>query len=141
MKTQESAWKDEEILDTKALQLFALKEFMFSLNYQYVGGSILGNPHFYSNHHSNKGRESVSFSSAVNLFNGNTVKCVFGRPPHKLCIWSFNDYTLTKAKASRILLSVKLQLCKKTKTILCQDHRVKFVLPSYKALFLGNKYL
>jgi hypothetical protein len=141
MRTNESEWLPEDIIDTKALQLFALKEFMSSLNYQYVGGGIMTSPHFYSNHFSNKGRESVGFSSAVKLFNGNSVKCIFGKPPATLSIWSFNDYFITKAKASRILQSVKLQLCKSTKTIICQDHRVKFVTPSFKALFLGNRYL
>ncbi len=141
MHTSESLWVADEIVDTKALQLFALKEFMSSLNYQYVGGGIITSPHFYSNHFSNKGRENIGFSSAVKLFNGNSVKCIFGKPPVTLSIWSFNDYFITKAKASRILQSVKLQLCKSTKTIICQDHRVKFVTPSFKALFLSNKYL
>ena len=141
MHTSESSWNAEEIVDTKALQLFALKEFMSSLNYQYVCGGIMTSPHFYSNHFSNKGRENIGFSSAVKLFNGNSVKCIFGKPPVTLSIWSFNDYFITKAKASRILQSVKLQLCKSTKTIICQDHRVKFVTPSFKALFLGNRYL
>lgn len=141
MRTNESEWLPEDIIDTKALQLFALKEFMSSLNYQYVGGGIITSPHFYSNHFSNKGRENIGFSSAVKLFNGNSVKCIFGKPPATLSIWSFNDYFITKAKASRILQSVKLQLCKSTKTIICQDHRVKFITPSFKALFLGNRYL
>lgn len=141
MHSNQSQWDAEDIVDTKALQLFSLCEFMKALNYQYICGGIMTSPHFYSNHHSNKGRENVGFSSAVKLYCGNTVKCVFGRPPSKLCIWSFNDYEITKAKASRILQSIKLQLCKSTKTIICQDHRIRFVLPSYKALFLGNKYL
>lgn len=114
---------------------------MAALNYQYVEESIFTNPHFYSNHYSNKGRENIGFVTALKLYNGNTAKCIFGKPPATLSIWSFNDYFISKARAARILTSLKLQLCKSTKTIICQDHRVKFVTPSFKALFLGNCYL
>ena len=67
MHTAESKWDADEIVDTKALQLFALKEFMAALNYQYVEESIFTNPHFYSNHFSNKGRENVGFVTALEL--------------------------------------------------------------------------
>ncbi len=141
MHSNQSQWNPDEIIDTRKLQIHALKEFMQSLNYQYSPESLWVCPYFYSDHHSNKGRQYVSFNSAIKLYNGNTAKCVFGRPPHTLSIWSFNDYYISKAKASRILINLKLQLCKQTKTIICQDHRVKFTLPSYKKLFLGNKHL
>lgn len=141
MYTKESKWNPDDIQETKNLQLFALKEFMEALNYQYIGGGVITSPHFYSNHFSNKGRENIGFSNAVKLYNGNSVKCIFGKPPAKLSIWSFNDYTIGKAKAARIVQSVKLQLCKSTKIIIVQDHRISFVLPSYVKLFLNNKHL
>lgn len=141
MHSKSSQWQEDEIVETKALQLFALKEFMSALNYQYIEESIFTNPHFYSNHYSNKGRENIGFVTALKLYNGNTAKCIFGKPPATLSIWSFNDYFIAKARAARILTSLKLQLCKKTKTILVQDHRVQFTTPSYGRLFLNNKYV
>jgi hypothetical protein len=140
MHTAESKWDADEIVDTRALQLFALKEFMKVLNYEYV--EYKGHPHrFESKHPLNKGRKVINFNKAVKLYNGNSVKCVFGRPPSNLTLWSFNDYVVTKAKASRILVGLKLQMCTATKQIIVQDHRVQFTMPSYSRLFLNNKYL
>lgn len=140
MHTAESKWDADEIVDTRNLQLFALKEFMKVLNYEYM--EYKAHAHrFESKHPLNKGRRTITFNKAVKLFNGNSVKCVFGRPPSNLTLWSFNDYVVVKAKASRILVGLKLQMCTATKQIIVQDHRVQFVMPSYKALFLGNKYL
>lgn len=141
MHSNKSQWLPEDIAETKHLQLYALKEFMSALQYQYVEGTLWSNPFFYSSHYSNKGRNIIGFSSALKLYNGNTAKCIFGKPPQTLSIWSFNDYFVAKAQASRILTSLKLQLCKQTKTILVQDHRVSFVTPSYTKLFLNNPYL
>lgn len=141
MHSKSSQWKEDEIVDTKLLQLHALKEFMSALQYKYSEESIFANPYFYSSHYSNKGRENISFVSALKLYNGNTAKCIFGKPPTTLSIWSFNDYFIAKAQASRILTSLKLQLCKQTKTILVQDHRVSFVTHSYVKLFLNNPHL
>lgn len=140
MHTAESKWDADEIVDTKALQLFALKEFMKVLNYEYM--EYKAHAHrFESKHPLNKGRKTITFNKAVKLFNGNSVKCVFGRPPSNLTLWSFNDYVVVKAKASRILVGLKLQMCTATKQIIVQDHRVQFTMPSYARLFLNNKYL
>ena len=140
MHTAESKWNADEIVDTRTLQLFALKEFMKILNYDYV--EYRGHPHrFESKHPLNKGRKTVAFNRAVKLYNGNSVKCVFGRPPSHLTLWSFNDYIVAKAKAARILVGVKLQMCMSTKQIIVQDHRVQFTIPSYSKLFLNNRYL
>lgn len=140
MHTAESKWDADEIVDTRALQLFALKEFMKVLNYEYV--EYKGHPHrFESKHPLNKGRKVVDFNKAVKLYNGNSVKCVFGKPPTNLTLWSFNDYIVAKAKAARILVGLKLQMCMSTKQIIVQDHRVQFTVPSYAKLFLNNKYL
>lgn len=140
MHTNESSWNAEEILDTRNLQLFALREFMKALGYEHTEWA--GGPdYFWSDKYSNKGRSIISFRSAINLYNKHSVKCVFGKPPATLSIWSFDDYTIAKAKAAQILKSVKLQYCKQTKSILVQDHRVQFVMDSYSRLFLNNKCL
>lgn len=140
MHSAESSWNPDEIVDTRILQLFALKEFMKVLNYDYV--EYKGHPHrFESEHPLNKGRKIVDFNRAVKLYNGNSVKCVFGRPPSHLTLWSFNDYIVSKAKAARILVGLKLQMCKATGQVIVQDHRVQFTVSSYSRLFLNNKYL
>lgn len=141
MRTNESQWQPEDIVDTRQLQIYALKQMMSALGYDLMKSSVEGNWHFHSNSYSNKGREKVSIRKAIKLYNGETARCVFGRPPEHLTIWSFDDFSVAKAKASRILKSVKLQYCRQTKQIICQDHRVQFILHSYKALFLNNKYL
>lgn len=140
MKTSESAWTDEDIIDTKRLQFFSLCQVMKALNYEYV--EYISSPsRFESKHHSNKGREVLSVSSCIKLYNGNSAKCVFGRPPSKLSIWSFSDYAVAQAKAARICKQIKLQWCRQTNQLVVQDHRIQFILPSFKQLFLGNKYL
>lgn len=140
MHTAESNWNPDEIVDTKALQLFALKEFMEVLGYEYCEYKAHAN-RFESKHPLNKGRKIVAFNRAIKLYNGNSVKCVFGRPPSNLTLWSFNDYVVAKAKAARIVTSLKLQMCMSTKQIIVQDHRVQFTVSSYAKLFLNNKYL
>lgn len=140
MRTNESLWQAEDIIDTKKLQFFSLCQMMKALHYEYVE-YIARASRFESSHHSNKGREVISISKAIKLYNGGTAKCVFGRPPSKLSIWSFSDYVVAQAKAARIVKQVKLQFCRQTKQLIVQDHRVSFILPSYKQLFLGNKYL
>lgn len=140
MYSRESKWNPDEIVDTRRLQLFSLIQMMKCLHYEFV--QCLSAPsRFESKHYSNKGREFVSFGSAVKLYNGSPAKCIFGRPPEKLSIWHFNDYDVARAKAARITRFVKLQQCKATNTIIVQDHRVQFVLNSYKSIFLNNKYL
>lgn len=140
MRTNESLWQPEDIIDTKHLQFFSLCQMMKALHYEYVEYAARAS-RFESEHYSNKGREVISMSKAIRLYNGDTAKCVFGRPPEHLSIWSFTDYQIAQAKAARITKQVKLQHCKQTNTLIVQDHRVSFVLPSYKQLFLNNKYL
>lgn len=141
MNTKQSLWKDEEIIDTRKLQLYCLKEFMQALGYTYVEYASHGARFESVKLHNNKGRWVVGVSKAINLYNNNSVKCIFGKPPAQLSIWSFDDYTVAKAKASRILRVIKLQYCKKTHQIIVQDHRVQFTLESYSKLFLNNKHL
>ena len=140
MHSAESKWDSEEIIDTRKLQFFSLCQVMKALHYEYVE-YISCASRFESKHHSNKGREVVSVSNAIRLHNGDNIKCVFGRPPSKLTILSFNDYTIANAKAARVVKKVKLQFCRQTNQLICQDHRVQFVYGSYSYLFLNNKYL
>lgn len=140
MHSKSSLWQEDEIIDTKKLQIHSLKEMMAGLGYKYE--HWLGeHPHFYSDKYSNKGRNIISIKSAIDLYNNQSVKCIFGKPPAKLSIWSFDDHSVAKAKSARILRSIKIQYCYQTRNIIVQDHRVKFCLESYKALFLNNKYL
>lgn len=141
MRTNESLWQPEDIIDTRKLQIHALKQVMSALGYTYHPGWADSKAYFYSSDYSNKGRPIISVKTAINLYNGNSAKCVFGRPPEHLTIWSFDDFSIAKAKAARILKSIKLQYCRQTKQILCQDHRVQFTIESYSRLFLNNKYL
>jgi hypothetical protein len=142
MHSKSSKWDSEEIIDTRRLQIYSLCQFMQGLGYEYCNGNRLwGCPHFYSDQYSNKGRSTIGFTKAIDLYNNNSIKCIFGHLTSKLTLWSFNDYDVAKARAARIVTKVKLQLCKSTKTIICQDHRVNFVLPSFKNLFLNNKYI
>lgn len=140
MHSKQSQWPDDEIIDTRKLQIHSLKEMMAALGYKYEEW-VGSDPYFYSDKYLNKGRNIISTASAINLYNNNSVKCIFGKPPSKLSIWSFDDHSIAKAKAARILKSIKIQYCYQTKNILVQDHRVKFCLESYKNLYLGNKYL
>ena len=140
MHSKSSQWLEDEIVDTKSLQLFALGEFMSALKYvkrTWADGHVT----FESSHIKNRGRKTISFKKSVDLYNNNSIKCIFGKPPIVLSLWSFDDYTVTKAKAARPLKSIKLQFCKKTHQIIVQDHRVQFTLESYARLFLNNKYL
>ena len=141
MRTNESLWLPEDIVDTRKLQIYALKEMMNGLGYVFRPSTINSQAYFYSAAYSNKGRNKISVKSAINLYNGNSVKCVFGRPPAFLTIWSFDDFSVAKAKAARILKSLKIQYCWQTKQIIVQDHRVQFTIESYRRLFLNNKYL
>lgn len=141
MRTNKSSWAAQDILDTRQLQIHSLKAMMKALGYEYEESFIISHPYFYSYEYSNKGRNYISIKTAIDLYNDRSVKCVFGKPPAQLSIWSFDDYSIAKAKAARILKSVKLQYCRQTKQIICQDHRVQFCLESYSRLFLGNKWL
>lgn len=140
MHSKSSKWDSEEIVETKRLQIFALKEFMAALGYQFEQW-YGGHPYFYSEKYSNKGRNIISLATSIKLYNGRSAKCIFGKPPSKLSLWSFDDHTIAKAMAARILKSIKIQYCYQTKSIFVQDHRVSFVLPSYKTLYLHNKYI
>jgi len=140
MHSKKSKWSSDEIIDTKKLQLFALDEFMSALKYQRINWAN-GHVTYESISRKNRGRSVISFKKACDLYNNNSVKCVFGKPPSTLSLWSFDDYTVAKAKAARPLKSIKLQFCKKTHQIIVQDHRLQFTLESYSKIFLNNKYL
>ena len=140
MHSKSSQWAEDEIIDTKQLQIFSLCQMMRGLHYEFVEYRSVPS-RFESKHHSNKGREVLSVISAIKLYNGSPIKCVFGKKPTRLTIWSFSDYAVAQAKAARVCKQVKLQFCRQTNSFIVQDHRIQFVLPSFKQLFLGNKYL
>lgn len=140
MYTKESSWNPDEIVDTRKLQIFSLRQVMKAFHYELV--EYKGHPsRFESTHRSNKGRNVIGWQKAISLYNGDSVKCVFGRPPNRLSLWSFTDYQVAQAKAARVIKKLKLQYCRQTQQVIVQDHRVEFISPSYKQLFLNNKYL
>jgi len=131
----------EDILPipTKQLQLKSLMAFMSELGYVYTNYSAYGSSYFVSNRpYLNKGRNIISFSNAVKLHNGvylDMWQTQYGSPRMQDG-WTFDNYSLTRAFASRIVDTVKLQYTRKTKSIICQSDWVSFVDPSYKSLFL-----
>lgn len=140
MHSAESKWDSEDIIDTRKLQIFSLCQVMAAFHYELV--EYKGHAsRFESTHRSNKGRNVISWQKAISLYNGDSVKCVFGRPPSRLTLWSFTDYQVAQAKAARVIKKLKLQYCRQTRQVIVQDHRIEFITPSYKTLFLSNKYL
>ena len=88
-----SSWEDENTYDTRALQIYALKEFMKSLHYLLNDYERINQTAcFRSSYQMNKGRNKISVQTAIRLYNcQGTAKGIFGKPNIKLGIWSFDD--------------------------------------------------
>ena len=123
----------EEIKDTKTLQLRSLCSYMEQLEYWYVVGD-----YFRSDSYKNKTRSTISFQTAVNLYNGhyndNHGSGLTVAP------FDFDVYSLNKAQAAKTVHKVKLQLCKKTGYIKTSSHIVEFTKPVYYQMFMNSKY-
>lgn len=123
-----------EIIDSSKLQLRSLVAFANALGYhqmRYVGEPI----NFYSSLPENKYRSTVSFNTMVRLHNGQLLDWHGDRFRDPFAV---DAYKMRVARASRIVYKCKLQYCKKTKLIVCQNHNVAFVDPAYEQLFLGK---
>lgn len=121
-------------IDTSKLQLRSLISFAAALGYhsmQYVGEPI----NFYSSLPENKHRSTISFNVMVRLHNGQLLDWHGERFRDPFAV---DAYKMRVARSSRIIYKCKLQYCKKTKRIICQDHNVAFVDPQYEQLFLGK---
>lgn len=131
----------EEIVDTKDLQMYSLKAFMDALGYMWSGDGRVcfdSGCYFESFTRKNRARSTVSFETAVRLYNGyyyDNHDLSKSRSP-----FDFDAYSWKKAQAAKILKSVKLQLTKKTGAIKASSNIVSFVSPIYYQMFINSKY-
>jgi len=115
----------EEIKDTKLLQLQSLVAFMNELGYRYDSYTRKFHDLF------NRGTEVVRLKTAVELHNN---------PAILTCNWHpfyADRYTYIKAYHSRIVRKVKLQSDRKG-NIKCQSSKVEFLEFEYYDLFIGE---
>ena len=122
-------------IETDKLQLRSLEAFAEALGYAKAMWYFDDCLNFYSLFPENKHRKTISFNTMVRLYNGHFMEChgkYFNEP------FTVDAYRMRVAQASKIVWKVKLQYCKKTKRIICQDHNVAFVDPQYEQLVLGK---
>lgn len=136
MTATENILLPEEIIDTYNLQFKSLSEFMKSLGYCYEG-RLFGSTHFVSYDYENKARKSISVQTAVKLHNGAYTDWHghYYNPP-----FDFSPYKVRKARASKIVNIVNIQLNKKTGHIRTTSNLVSFVDKAYEYM-LYSKYL
>jgi len=130
----------EEIVDTKELQLHSLKAFMSALNYEWAVVSVFFDKacYFESFTRSNKARQTISFNTAVQLYNNHYYdNHDFTKPRAP---FDFDAYSWKKAQAAKIVKGVNLQLNKKTGFIKASSNIVNFVNPIYYQMFITSKY-
>lgn len=118
-----------EIKDTKQLQLKSLSGFMDPLGYYMTCDCNFRNQYYFRKPND---KQYISFKSAVMLHN----QMNYDNHGKEYERFGFDLYTWNKAKASKIVQHVNLTLNKKTKTIHCHQHLVKFIKPYYEQMFL-----
>jgi hypothetical protein len=123
-------WKPQ---DSGKIQLASLTKFMQVLGYSYM----MPTHSFESGLWVNRGRQYVSFNTAVKLYNG-TLTDWHGNRFHDGCFALFPEGWFEAARKAKILLRVKLQYSRK-KGVIVQDHRVKFVHPEQADLFFKDE--
>jgi len=127
----------EEIKNTTLLQLHSLVGYMQALGYHLVVNAT-GNSWFSSDDYSNKARKNISFSTAVDIYNGkyndNHGNLRTDYP------FDFNSYRLKKAEAARIVNFCNLQMNKKTGYIKATSNLVSFTKPEYYETFINSKH-
>lgn len=123
------------IVDTTWLQMRSLTEVMKAVGFRFC--------HFRFNFYNVENPlHQVSFKSAVEFHNSlediiveydflDTLKIKIGAI-------EINLYDLNRALGAQIVERVKIQLNKKPKILMVQNHAVKFVVKNYYKLFLGN---
>lgn len=116
---------NEQIKDTKYIQLQSLIEFMSALGYRYAPSTRK----FYDD--LNRGTDVVRFNTAVTLHNNPAILTCNWHPFHT------DWYTYIKAYHSRVVRKVKLQSDKEG-YVKCQSHKIEFMFEDYYALFLGE---
>ena len=128
--------KVEEIKDTQCLQMQSLTEFMQALGYYLQDDFFTNAEYFYSHLQSNKGHNTISVRTAINLHNGNLMDN-HGKRFREPFI--FDEYRMTRAQASKIVRICKLQYSKKSNRFIVQSHKVQFVKDSYYDIFMGGE--
>lgn len=130
MTEQSTQWKPQ---DSGKIQLASLTKFMRVLGYSYM----MPTQSFESGLWVNRGRQYVSFNTAVKLYNG-TLTDWHGKRFRDGCFADFPEDWFKAARKAKILLRVKLQYSRK-KGIIVQNHSVQFVRPEEAELFFKNE--
>jgi len=129
MTEESTQWQPK---DSSKIQLASLTKFMQVLGYSYM----MPTNSFESGLWVNRGRQYVSFNTAVKLYNG-TLTDWHGKRFRDGCFAIFPEGWFEAARKAKILLRVKLQNSRK-KGIIVQDNRVQFVHPEQADLFFKD---
>lgn len=120
----------EQVIGTKHVQFRSVVNFMDALGYTLYeqGGGMI----FFSPVWKNKHRAYINFNTAVGWHNGDHVDWHSGfyRKP-----FNVSKYDFTRANASKIVCTAKLQYCKRKKRLICQNNMVKFEDKVYQREF------
>ena len=127
--------------DTKELQMYSLMQFMSALKYN-LCRTVKWGLVFVSSSPAKVENRTVSVQTAIRLHNADW-RSVYPMAPaiYDTDVQTFHTdtYTITQAKAAKVVEKVKLQYCKRSKSLKLQHesgHMVRFVSPSYQYLFL-----
>lgn len=136
---------EDEIVDTKNIQLRSLKNYMHALGYHWAPDEhrflFSNEPYFESYDYDNRSRRCIAFSTACKLHDfGNsttpfTIKPIFSEP------FNFDRYKIRMALAARIVCKLKLQLNKRTGIISHNSNLIEFVNPAYESMLSYAKYI
>jgi len=127
--------------DTKELQMYSVIQFMSAIGYTLHRTQQGGLVFVYDNADVKVEKQTLSVQTAIRLHNADW--CGMGAIHRSPCMLGFkfytDIYTITQAKAAKVVEKVKLQYCKRSKSLKLQHesgHMVRFVNPSYQYLFL-----
>lgn len=129
----------EEIKDTFAIQLASLDAFAKVLGYwrHPFSNSYHAAEERYGYRRGIKGCDTISFNKMALMHNSHWARFGSSWMQSTACPWFIVDvYTFNKAIAAKIVTRVKLQVDKKKKRIVCQNHLVNFAGTGYEQLYL-----
>jgi len=126
--------------DTKDLQMYSVIQFMSALKYN-LCRTVKWGLVFVSSSSDKAENRTISVQTAIRLHNVQWAG--ISKVHQSPCIHGFefytDIYTLKQAQAAKVVETVKLQYCKRSKSLKLQHesgHMVRFVNPSYQYLFL-----
>ena len=127
--------------DTKELQMYSVIQFMSALGYTLHRASKGGLVFVYDNADVKLEKQTLSVQTAIRLHNADWRGAgAIHRTPCMLGFKFYTDaYTIIQAQAAKVVQKVKLQYCKRSKSLKLQHESgrmVRFVSPSYQYLFL-----